>query len=74
MQSSLPSFGLGVLKPKEISATSQATDKVNPSLVPQGEFYRDLAKKMATHSIAVTILATPASSVDLATISMHSVC
>lgn len=69
MQSSLPSSGLGILKPKEISAAAPPTDKVHPSLVPQGEFYRELAKKMATYSVAVTILATPSSSVDLATIS-----
>jgi hypothetical protein len=69
MQSSVPSSGLGVLKPKEISTAAPPTDKVNPSLVPQGEFYRELAKKMATFSVAVTILVTPSSSVDLATIS-----
>lgn len=69
MQSCLPNYGLGLLKAKETLTGQPPADKVSPALVPQGEFYRDLAKKCATYSVSVSIVATPSSSIDLATIS-----
>lgn len=68
MASSLPSAGLGTLKPKDLNATVASADKIAPYLVHQGEFYRDLAKKCAQNAVAVDIIATPTSSIDMATI------
>lgn len=69
MASSLPSYGIGALKQKDVSAGPTAADKVHPALVPQGEFYRELGKKCAASAVSVNIVATPSSLIDMATIS-----
>lgn len=68
MQSCLPNIGLGTLKTKEIPSGPAPNDKVSPSLLPQGDFYKELAKKCANYSVSVSIVATPSSSIDMATL------
>lgn len=69
MASTLPSYGIGALKPKDASAGPAAADKVHPALLPQGDFYRELGKKCAASAVSVNIVATPSSLIDMATIS-----
>lgn len=69
MTTTLPSSGVGALKAKEIVSTaSLPADKVNPALLPQADFYKDLGNKCANAAISVSIVATPSSSVDMPTI------
>lgn len=72
MQSSLPSIGLGILKPKDLQTGPPSADKVSPALIAQGDFYRELAKNCAQNSVAVSLILTPSSTVDLATTSMNA--
>lgn len=69
MASTLPSHGLGCLKPKEAVASGPpSNEKVQPDLLPQGDFYRELAKRCAISGVSINIVATPSSSIDMATL------
>lgn len=68
MQTAFPSYGLGALRAREDSGASVSPDKPHPGLQPQGDFFRELAKKCATSSVSVSIIATPSSTLDLATL------
>lgn len=64
-----PTSGLGTVKARdEQTAINTANDKVQATLQPQGEYYRDVGKRCAKAGISVSVIATPVASVDLATL------
>ncbi len=69
MTSSIPTIGVGALKQKETQSGPLPADKVDPILIPQGTFYKDIAKKCSASSISINIVSTPSSTIDLATLS-----
>lgn len=71
MMTSSPSSGLGTVKLRDDSiGTNGAPDKVQSTLQPQGDFYRELGKRCAQAGISVNVIATPSKSVELSTLCM----
>lgn len=66
--SSLPNAGPGALKNREAAVPASQLDKLNPLLLPQGEYYPRLAAQAAMSGISFTLCATPAAFLDLASI------
>lgn len=66
-QSSLPSYGLGKLKPRE-SPQVIGTDQESKLLTCQDEWYSKLGALCSRHQICVDMFATPSQFSDIATI------
>ena len=70
-QTALPSYGPGALKNRETGGPGAAlapTDKANSLLFPQGDFYSKIAVQAAEQGVSMSIIATPAAHIDLATL------
>lgn len=74
-QTSLPSYGPGALKNRESggipgsgSSAAVPSDKANPLLFPQGDFYSKIAIQAAEQGISMSLVVTPAAHIDLATL------
>lgn len=65
--STLPNTGAGLLKNRD-SAAVVPLDKINPLLLPQGEFYTKLGRQASTFGISFVLVATPATYLDVASI------
>lgn len=63
----LPSIGIGMLRNRD-TASQGSSDKVNPLVIPQGDFYSKTAKKAASFGVSYVLVSTPSAFMDLATI------
>jgi protein transport protein SEC24 len=71
---SIPTVGIGLLRNRDSSAPVP-TDKVNPLILPQGDFYGKLGKQAASFGVSYVLVATPpgGSYIDLATVGQLTV-
>lgn len=65
--STLPTVGAGLLKGRDSTATVTA-DKVNPLLLPQGDFYAKLGRQASSFGVSFVLVATPTAHLDLASL------
>jgi protein transport protein SEC24 len=63
----LPNVGIGLLRNRD-SAAPSGTDKVNPLVLSQGDFYSKIGTQAAALGISYVLVSTPSGFMDIATI------
>lgn len=69
----LPNVGVGLLRNRDASAPTNA-DKVNPLVLPHGDFFSKLGLQASSYGVSFVIVSTPAGYIDMATLgTLHTV-
>jgi protein transport protein SEC24 len=63
----LPNVGIGLLRNRD-SAAPSGTDKVNPLVLSQGDFYSKIGSQAAALGVSYVLVSTPSGFMDIATI------
>lgn len=70
--SSLPTIGVGALKPREDESNMYDTDKESTLFLPRDEAWKDLGEQCAEEGIGISMFLAPSHNMDVGSVGMIS--